>query len=42
VKVRGEVGALWDEVAAYNRAHPYDGEAREKVTFYFGQNLERG
>ncbi|MCB9616725.1 MAG: hypothetical protein H6721_17345 [Sandaracinus sp.] len=41
-KVRGEVGALWDEVAAYNRAHPYDGEAREKVTFYFGQNLERG
>ncbi|MEZ4253111.1 MAG: hypothetical protein R3B99_33300 [Polyangiales bacterium] len=41
-KVRSEVGALWDEVAAHNRAHPYEGEAREKVTFYFGQNLERG
>lgn len=40
-KVRGDVGALWEKVAAHNREHPYDGDERTKVTFYFGQNLER-
>ena len=40
-RVRGDVGALWEKVAAHNRAHPYEGDDRTKVTFYFGQNLER-
>jgi len=40
-KIRGDVGALWEKVSAHNRAHPYEGEERTKVTFYFGQNLER-
>lgn len=40
-KMRSDVNALWEKVAAHNREHPYDGEGRTKVTFYFGQNLER-
>jgi hypothetical protein len=37
--VRGLLLPLWEEVAAYNEAHPPPAEAR-KVSFYFGQGVE--
>ena len=39
-RVREDVNALWERVAEYNRAHPFEGEGRRKVFFYFGQNVE--
>jgi hypothetical protein len=39
-KTRAEVDALWDEVAAYNKANPVPDDRKTKVTFYFGQNQE--
>lgn len=38
-RVRGEVNALWQEVQAYNERHPGREEAREAVSFYFGQHV---
>jgi hypothetical protein len=37
-RVRGEVGALWREVAEHNRLHPPPAES-DRITFYFGQNV---
>jgi DNA-binding Lrp family transcriptional regulator len=37
---RRQLNALWDEVSAYNRAHPIPEEQRAKVYFYFGQYVE--
>jgi hypothetical protein len=37
---RAQINALWDEVSAYNRAHPVPEEQRAKVYFYFGQYVE--
>jgi hypothetical protein len=39
-RMRAEVDGLWDEVAAYNRAHPVPDERKRKVSFYFGQNVQ--
>jgi predicted acetyltransferase len=39
-RLRAEVDALWNEVAEYNRAHPVPDEAKTKVSFYFGQNVQ--
>jgi len=36
---RARVGALWDEVRAFNAAHPVDEAAGSRVTFYFGQQV---
>jgi hypothetical protein len=38
-RVRAELHAFWDEVAAYNREHPIADEAATRVTFYFGQSV---
>ena len=40
-RVRTELDAFWQEVAAYNREHPHEPEAATRVTFYFGQSLRR-
>jgi DNA-binding Lrp family transcriptional regulator len=40
-KVRGEVNELWNRVAAFNKANPVAEDAKTKVSFYFGQNVER-
>lgn len=40
-RVREELNAFWNEVAAYNREHPFDSEIATRVTFYFGQTLTR-
>ncbi len=37
---RTEVNRLWDKVVAYNKAHPVPDEHKERVSFYFGQNVE--
>lgn len=39
-RVRADVNELWARVGAHNAAHPIDEAARERVTFYFGQNAE--
>jgi hypothetical protein len=36
---RARIGALWDEVRQYNAAHPVDESVKERVTFYFGQQV---
>jgi hypothetical protein len=36
-RVRTELNAFWNEVAAYNREHPIPEELATRVTFYFGQ-----
>lgn len=38
-RTRAELNPLWEQVAAYNQAHPIDPEERTEVTFYFGQNV---
>jgi len=38
-RTRKEVGALWDDVRAFNALHPIADEAATRVTFYFGQNV---
>ncbi|HVU05974.1 MAG TPA: hypothetical protein VHE30_29695 [Polyangiaceae bacterium] len=40
-RVRAELDAFWQEVAAYNREHPLDDESATRVTFYFGQSVRR-
>lgn len=40
-RTRAQVDALWEEVAGYNAAHPVPDERKNKVSFYFGQNVER-
>jgi hypothetical protein len=40
-RVRGEVNELWNRVVAINKQHPVDDEQQIKVSFYFGQNVER-
>jgi hypothetical protein len=40
-KVRGEVNELWNRVSAFNKANPVADDAKTKVSFYFGQNVER-
>lgn len=39
-RVRADVNELWARVGAHNEAHPIEEGARERVTFYFGQNAE--
>ena len=39
--VRAQVDALWEEVASHNKQHPVPDERKNKVSFYFGQNVER-
>lgn len=36
---RQQVGALWDEVAAYNRGQNLDAQPVTRVNFYFGQSV---
>jgi hypothetical protein len=38
-RVREQLNASWNEVAAYNRDHPIADEAATRVTFYFGQSV---
>jgi hypothetical protein len=38
--IRNELNALWESVENYNRANPVPEEQKDKVTFYYGQNLE--
>jgi hypothetical protein len=38
-RVREQLNASWNEVAAYNRDHPMADEAATRVTFYFGQSV---
>ena len=38
-RTRDELELLWDEVVAFNRAHPIPDEAATRVTFYFGQSI---
>jgi hypothetical protein len=40
-EIRAELNTLWQEVVAHNRAHPVEEDGKAKVTFYFGQNVER-
>jgi hypothetical protein len=40
-RVRGEVNELWNRVVAFNQRHPVEEDQRVKVSFYFGQNVER-
>jgi len=39
-RMRAEFDAFWNEVAAYNRAHPVPDVRKTKVSFYFGQNVQ--
>ena len=39
-RVRAEINALWNEVEAYNEAHPIDEADLERVWFYAGQYAE--
>ena len=38
-RLRRELGALWKEVADYNKAHPIADENATRVTLYFGQSV---
>ncbi len=38
--IRAEINALWESVENYNRSNPVPEEQKDKVTFYYGQNLE--
>ena len=40
-RMRGEVNEVWNRVVAFNRANPVPQERKTKVSFYFGQNVER-
>jgi hypothetical protein len=40
-RVRADVNELWNRVVAFNREHPVPDERKAKVSFYFGQNVER-
>ena len=40
-RVRGDVNALWNKVVAFNDKNPIGEDAITKVSFYFGQNVER-
>lgn len=40
-ETRGRIDALFERVSTHNAAHPYTGDERIKVTFYFGQHTER-
>lgn len=40
-RVRGESNALWNRVVAFNRENPVAEEFQTKVSFYFGQNVQR-
>jgi hypothetical protein len=40
-RIRAELDAFWNEVAAYNREHPTPDEVATRVTFYFGQVVTR-
>jgi predicted transcriptional regulator len=37
--VRAQANALWQQVAAHNKANPIPDEQKVKVTFYFGQSV---
>jgi hypothetical protein len=39
-RLRGELNDLWTRVREHNDAHPIPEPERERVTFYFGQNIE--
>jgi hypothetical protein len=39
-ELRTKVQALWDQVSAYNTAHPPDEASATRVTFYLGQSVE--
>jgi hypothetical protein len=39
-RIRGEINTLWNKVATYNRQHPKPEKEKQKVVFYFGQNVE--
>lgn len=39
-RVRDELDAFWNEVAAYNKEHPIADEGATRVTFYFGQSVK--
>ncbi|HVW30485.1 MAG TPA: hypothetical protein VHC69_34245 [Polyangiaceae bacterium] len=41
LRVRAELDAFWNEVAAYNREHPISDDRATRVTFYFGQVVTR-
>ena len=41
VRMRGEVNEVWNRVVAFNRQNPVPQERKTKVSFYFGQNVER-
>ncbi len=40
-RVRRDVNELWDLVQTHNEAHPCPDEAKEEVSFYFGQSVTR-
>ena len=40
-RVRADVNALWNKVVAFNQGHPIAEDEVTKVSFYFGQNVER-
>lgn len=40
-RIRAELNAFWNEVAAYNREHPISDDLATRVTFYFGQVVTR-
>jgi hypothetical protein len=39
-QIRIQLNELWDRVENYNRSNPVPEEGKEKVHFYFGQNVE--
>jgi hypothetical protein len=39
-RIRGEINGLWNKVATHNRQHPKPDKEKQKVVFYFGQNVE--
>jgi hypothetical protein len=39
--VRARVNEVWNRVSAHNREHPVVDSEKVRVTFYFGQNVER-
>lgn len=39
-RTRADVNALWQEVEAYNVAHPFPDEDASRVWFYFGQYVD--
>jgi hypothetical protein len=40
-RMRADVNELWNRVVAFSDANPVPEDQRTKVTFYFGQNVER-